>query len=247
MSLNANGVRSALRKGLSEVLRRENPDVLLLQEVRCDHPPGDLEAVLDELGHTLHWQPGARRGYAGVAISTRLPVQAVWTPRVCPHTDAEGRVLSVRAGGVTWSSVYLPSGSSRPERQALKDALLPAFLDWARGQTGAHLIGGDLNVAHGELDIKNWRSNQNNSGFLPHERAFLGELLRGYRDLHREHLGERREYTWWSNRGNAFENDTGWRIDYLLARGLAPGGPVRVLRGARLSDHAALLTEVVVH
>ena len=158
-----------------------------------------------------------------------------------PAVDAEGRVLSALVEGVRVASVYLPSGASAPERQAFKERVLPDFADWTRAHLpGPLILGGDFNLAHTELDIHNWRGNRNSPGFLPHERAWLSEYLAlGLRDCHRDHLGEQREYTWWSNRANAFANNVGWRIDYLFAAGLAVQG-VWVEREVRFSDHAPL-------
>lgn len=238
-TLNVNGLRSALRKGLTTWLAREQPDVLLLQEVRADPMPG----ALSNLGYAGAWFPAQKAGYSGVALLSLHPLSDVRAGMAHPEMDAEGRVLSAVVQGVRFASVYLPSGSSGPERQSFKDRVLGDYHAWTAAALAEGLplvIGGDYNVAHREIDLKNWRSNQKNSGFLPHEREWMtAHLASGLTDTHRAHLGERSEYTWWSNRGNAYANDVGWRIDYLLAAGV----PVRDLwvdRAARLSDHAPL-------
>ncbi len=242
-TLNTCGLRSALRKGLPEWLRAAAPDVLLLQETRCDPMPD----VLAEAGYTSVWHPAVRAGYSGVAIASRRPPDRVEVGLGHADYDDEGRVLTAHFGPLAVVSAYLPSGSSGPERQAFKERCLTHFLEWvkARVAQGPLLIGGDLNIAHTPLDLKNWRTNQKNSGFLPHERAWMDELLAlGLRDTHRAHLGERAEYTWWSTRGQAYANDVGWRIDYLLAGGLE-SGEVLVDKAARLSDHAPLTARLV--
>lgn len=236
---NVNGLRSALRKGLRDWLSHERPDVLLLQEVRADPMP---EALAD-LGYAGAWFPAQRPGYSGVALLSVYPLSDIRAGMNHPEMDVEGRVLSAVVGGVRFASVYLPSGSSGPERQGFKDRVLADYHAWVTATLAEGLplvIGGDYNVAHQELDLKNWRGNRGHSGFLPHERAWMtAHLGGGLTDTHRAWLGERPEYTWWSNRGNAFANDTGWRIDYLLAAGVCVLD-LRVDRSVRLSDHAPL-------
>ncbi|AXG99873.1 exodeoxyribonuclease III [Deinococcus wulumuqiensis] len=241
-SFNVNGLRSALRKGLAEWVEREQPDVLLLQEVRADPMPDALP------GYHSAWFPAQKAGYSGVAILSRLPLDDVrigMPHDEMPHDemDAEGRVISAAVAGVRFVSVYLPSGSSGEVRQGFKDRILGDYQAWVSGLLAAGqpvVIGGDYNVAHREIDLKNWRSNQKNSGFLPHEREWMtAHLASGLTDCHRECLGAEAEYTWWSNRANAYANNVGWRIDYLLAAGVTVSG-VRADRSVRLSDHAPL-------
>lgn len=240
-TLNANGVRSALRKGLLAWLAQHRPDVLLLQEVRAPALP----EVFEPLGYHSCWHAAQKAGYSGVAILSRLPPEDIGVGFGLPQIDAEGRLVAATIAGVRFASVYLPSGTAGPHRQVFKEEVMAEFARWV----GQHLqdrpdtplvLGGDFNVAHSELDNKNWRSNQKSSGFLPHERQWLTDLLgQGLRDHHREALGERQEYTWWSNRAGAYANNVGWRIDYLLSAG-ADIREVWVDREARLSDHAPL-------
>lgn len=238
-TLNVNGLRSALRKGLVDWVARTGPDVLLLQEVRSDPLPDALAA----LGYAGAWFPAQKAGYSGVALLSRYELDDVRLGMAHPEMDGEGRVLSAVVRGVRFASVYLPSGSSGPERQAFKDRVLGDYHAWTVATLAEGLplvIGGDYNVAHRELDLKNWRGNVRNSGFLPHEREWMtAHLASGLTDTHRAHLGERAEYTWWSSRGSAYANDVGWRIDYLLAAGV-PLRDLWVDRAARLSDHAPL-------
>ncbi|GGJ61908.1 exodeoxyribonuclease III [Deinococcus aquiradiocola] len=238
VTLNLNGLRSALRKGLLPWLEEHAPDVLLLQEVRASSMP----EVFAPLGYHSVWHPASRAGYSGVAILSREALQDVVIGIGDPLLDDEGRLVSGVLHGVRYASLYLPSGSSGEERQGFKDRSLPILSAWvqARLQEGPLVLGGDFNVAHREIDIRNWRGNVRNSGFLPHERAWMGELLAlGLRDTHRETLGEQAAYTWWSNRANAYANDVGWRIDYLLSAGVDVRD-VTAHRAARLSDHAPL-------
>lgn len=235
-TLNLNGLRSALRKGFREWLEREQPDVLLLQEVRADPMPDALP------GYAGAWFPARKAGYSGVAILARHPLEDVRLGAAHAELDAEGRMVGAVVEGVRFVSVYLPSGSSGPERQGFKDRVLGDYHAWVAGlmTEGPLVIGGDYNVAHRNIDLKNWRSNGKNSGFLPHEREWMtAHLASGLTDTHRAALGEEAAYTWWSTRANAYANDVGWRIDYLLAAGVEVTG-VRADREARLSDHAPL-------
>jgi exodeoxyribonuclease III len=238
LTLNLNGLRSAIRKGLLTWLQQQQPDVVMLQEVRADPMP----EVFAEVGYSSLWHPASKAGYSGVALLSREPMQQVQVGIGDELIDNEGRLISGVLGGVRYASLYLPSGSSGEPRQDFKNRSLPMLSEWIQRQIerGPLVLGGDLNVAHQNIDIKNWRGNQKNSGFLPHERAWLGELLAlGLRDSHRDSLGELAAYTWWSNRGGAYANDVGWRIDYLLTFGVALEG-VQAQREARLSDHAPL-------
>ena len=238
MTLNLNGLRSALRKGLLPWMEEQRPDVLLLQEVRADPMP----EVFSPLGYHSLWHPASKAGYSGVALLSREPMQDVVVGIGDDLIDNEGRLVSGVLGGIRYASLYLPSGSSGELRQEFKNRSLPLLSGWVAQQlrTGPLVLGGDFNVAHREIDIKNWRSNQKNSGFLPHERAWMGELLAlGLSDSHRASLGEQTAYTWWSNRAGAYTNDVGWRIDYLLTAGVQLKG-VQAHRAALLSDHAPL-------
>ena len=241
-TLNLNGLRSALQKGFLDWLARESPQVALLQEVRADPQP----EVFAALGYHSAWAPAQKAGYSGVAILSRAAPDEVEIGLGPTEYDAEGRVLLARFGGAQFASVYVPSGSSGEARQAFKEAFLARFADWTRArlERGPLILGGDFNVAHREIDLKNWRANRRNSGFLPQERAWMTDFLAlGLTDAHRDTLGERAEYTWWSNRGGAYANDVGWRLDYLLAAEMTLAN-VRAHKEARLSDHAPLSGEL---
>ena len=251
---NVNGLRAALRKGFAEELEQISPDVLLLQEVRA-RPEQLPEPWASPPGWEVTWHPADRPGYAGTAVWSRLPHRVVsrgLTRRV-GGVDPDGRVLRVRVGGLQLANVYLPSGSSSPQRQAVKEQWMAEFAPWAdtvRRSRTPTLLGGDLNIAHTERDIFYARSNQNQSGFLPHERAWFGAMLDGgWRDLVREAAGDvDGPYSWWSNRGQARAKDRGWRIDYWLGNAAAArrvrGVITHRAAGLRCSDHAPVSVDL---
>ncbi|MEZ6128847.1 MAG: exodeoxyribonuclease III [Planctomycetaceae bacterium] len=248
---NVNGLRAALRKGFAEHLARINPDVLLLQEVRVLPEQLDAEWRQPEGWHVV-WHPAQRKGYAGTAIWSRFPFESVQTGISRSERDHEGRLLTVQIGELSISSVYLPSGSSGDERQAVKDEWMVRFRRWVDRQRkrGPVVFGGDLNVAHTEQDIFYAKSNARTSGFLPHERSWFGDLLEsGWHDMVREHFGDvQGPYSWWSNRGKARELDRGWRIDYLLANAEARSrfrtASIDRDAGITVSDHAPVTVDL---
>jgi exodeoxyribonuclease-3 len=236
---NVNGLRAALRKGFEAHIERIGPDVLFLQEVRA-LPEQIPDHILNADGWNIVWNPAERRGYSGTAIWSREPLREICFGLGTRESEPEGRVIECRCGEFRFASVYLPSGSSSPERQVVKDAWLRKFRRWATSRRDREpmIFGGDLNIAHTTADIFYAKSNEGTSGFLPHERAWMGRLLRsGWHDLIREHYGEvQGPYSWWSNRGRARELDRGWRIDYLLANAAARP----YFRSAEIHREAAL-------
>ena len=229
---NVNGLRAALRKGLLDHLKTLDPEVLLLQEIRCR--PGQIDPGITDGWHVT-WHPAQKPGYAGTAVWSRRPhrllgygLQPPRCRRPDPAVDPEGRVLRVEVGGVQMINVYLPSGGASPARQVAKEAWMAEFLPWASGWSRSRqpcLLAGDLNIAHQPIDLFHHRSNTRQSGFLPHERAWLTDLLdQGWTDTVRRSAGEvDGPYSWWSNRGSARALDRGWRIDYVLTnRWLTP-------------------------
>ncbi|WP_166826070.1 exodeoxyribonuclease III [Thalassoroseus pseudoceratinae] len=241
---NVNGLRAALRKGFADYLDVLQTDVLLLQEIRVRPEQLPKEWAEPDDWH-VHWHPAVRGGYAGVAIWSREPFEVIGTG--LDTADPEGRVLRVRIDDTDFVSVYLPSGSSGEHRQAAKEVWMDSFAPWMaeRYNDGRPVVvGGDLNIAHTEQDIFYAKGNQKNSGFLPHERAWFGDLLTsGWRDLVREHFGDvQGPYSWWSNRGRARELDRGWRIDYLLGNQQIgekfQSAEIHREAGLTISDHA---------
>jgi exodeoxyribonuclease-3 len=246
ISLNVNGIRAAARKGFYAWLRRQRADVVCLQE---------LKAHVDQLSDRLYWppsfachyHPAEKKGYSGVAIYARREPDDVVQGLGWPEFDAEGRWLEARFGRLSVVSLYLPSGSSSDARQQVKfrvmDRLSPLF-ERMRRDGREYIICGDWNIAHTKADIKNWRSNQKNSGFLPEERAWMDWLFgqAGWVDGFRVVNRRSDEYTWWSNRGRAWDNNVGWRIDYqVVTPGLRPLiTGAAIYRRKRFSDHAPL-------
>ncbi len=252
ISLNCNGIRSAARKGLFEWLPKQQADILCVQETKAQHPDVQHDPQFFPDGWHVRFRDAQKKGYSGVAIYSRKEPDDVLDTLGAEEFDNEGRYLEYRFGKLSVVSLYLPSGSSGPERQASKDRFLEFFLpvlkQWhASGRE--YVICGDWNIAHRNIDLKNWRSNQKNSGFLPHERAWLDTLfdqvgwVDGYRVVHPQTEGE--AYTWWSNRGQAWANNVGWRIDYQI---VTPGlqnklKAASVYKDERFSDHAPLILD----
>jgi len=251
VTLNANGLRSAVSKGLLRWLARRKPDVLCLQEVKAQQV--DLpERLLNPEGLHAHFHFAQARGYSGAALLSRKRPRRVQIGFGVDEFDREGRYVEAEFSTVTVISVYFPSGSSSPERQQAKFRFLDAFfphMKKLRDSGREVLLCGDVNIAHREIDLKNWRSNRGNSGFLPEERAWIGRTFDElgwvdvYRRLHPDTTGE--SYTWWSNRGQAWAKNVGWRIDYQIATpGLAAKAKrVEIYKSRRFSDHAPLILE----
>ena len=246
VTLNVNGIRSAARKGLYPWLAAQRADIVCLQEVKAHE--ADLEpAILNPKGYLGHFHCAEKKGYAGVALYTRARPDKVVKGFGVREFDAEGRYLEARFGKLSVISVYLPSGSSGPHRQASKFRFLEAFLPHMaklRRSGREVLLCGDWNIAHKEIDLRNWRSNQKNSGFLPEERAWLTKLFDevGFVDVFRRLNAKPDQYTWWSNRGQAWAKNVGWRLDYHIATaGLAKTAQREAIYlRKRFSDHAPL-------
>lgn len=250
VSINTNGIRSAARKGFFEWLADSGADVVCVQETKAQ--TSDLNEDFRPKGWHVAFCSAQKKGYAGVAVYSRHAPDAVHDTLGAAEFDDEGRYLAFDLGPLTVASLYLPSGSSGPERQASKDRFL-AFFE-PRLQAMAHdgreyVLCGDWNIAHQNIDLKNWKSNQKNSGFLPHERAWMSRVLDthgwvdGYRRLYPDATDD--AYTWWSNRGNAWANNVGWRIDYqLVTAGMASRlQQASVYKAQRFSDHAPLIVD----
>jgi len=255
ISVNVNGIRSAVSKGLFAWLSRQKADFVCLQEVKAQE--SDLEGVLSiPRGFQAHYHCAGKRGYSGVALLARHPADAVVCGFGSREFDTEGRLVRADCGKLSIISLYQPSGSSSEERQQAKFRFMDEFFPFLKKlaadskKTGRqYVLCGDWNIAHREVDLKNWRSNQKNSGFLPEERAWLSRVFDElgwvdvYRRLYPDALGE--GYTWWSNRGQAWAKNVGWRIDYHIA---TPGIAAKALRASvykakRFSDHAPLVID----
>jgi exodeoxyribonuclease-3 len=249
ITLNVNGIRSANKRGLFPWLAQQDADVVCLQETRAlEHQWTDHQESLP--GYLNHLYAAERPGYAGVAMLSRREPDRVLRGFKIDEFDREGRYLELQFGALSVISLYLPSGSAGPERQASKFRFLEAFMPHLRQLKRSkreYILCGDWNIAHKQIDLKNWRSNQKNSGFLPEERAWMDRLLdeEGYIDAFRSLEPAPDHYTWWSNRGAAWAKNVGWRIDYqILSPGLA-GTPQRahIHKEPRFSDHAPLIMD----
>jgi len=250
ISLNCNGLRSAAKKGFFDWLATTDADVVCLQETKAQ--PDDLaDAIFHPQGWARRFHSAQKKGYAGVAIYSRKTPDDFVDCLGAPEFDDEGRYLEARFGNLSVISLYLPSGSAGPERQESKDRFLkifPAHLKALAASGREVVLCGDWNIAHTERDLKNWKSNRKNSGFLPHEREWFSAMLAtgwvdAARHLHAELEGEL--YTWWSNRGNAWENNVGWRIDYQIVSPQLKDRIKRtsVFKAQRFSDHAPLIVD----
>ncbi len=249
ITLNVNGIRSAASKGLFPWLARQRADVICLQEVRAREEQFAGHDI-GLAGYHAHYYPAERPGYAGVALYSRQEPDEVVRGFGVPEFDGEGRYLEARFGRLAVVSLYLPSGSSGPERQASKFRFLEAFAPHMRSlrrRRREYLLCGDWNIAHKAIDLKNWKANQKNSGFLPEERAWLDMLFdgQGWVDAFRRVNDKPDQYTWWSNRGAAWAKNVGWRIDYQLASpGLGEAArKASIYRDERFSDHAPLVMD----
>ncbi|WP_062216566.1 exodeoxyribonuclease III [Streptomyces sp. NBRC 109706] len=253
-TVNVNGLRAAVKKGYLEWLASCSADVVCLQEVRAEEAQLAAE-VSRPVGWHACYAPAAARGRAGVAVLSRREPEAVRIGFGEPEFADAGRYLEVDLPGVTVASLYLPSGEVGTPRQDEKERFMAAFLDYlvALRSTSAAggreaLVCGDWNIAHQEVDLRNWRGNRKSSGFLPEERAWLSRVLGeegGYTDVVRAlHPDQEGPYSWWSYRGRAFDNDTGWRIDYQMATPGLAGRAVKAMverapsHPERWSDHA---------
>ena len=248
ITLNLNGIRSAASKGFVEWAEGAGADCMGVQEVKAQHEhiAGRFERVA---GMDGHFHLAQKKGYSGVGLYTAKAPSEVIVGLRSPEFDAEGRYVEARYDTARRKfsviSCYFPSGSSGEERQAAKYRFLahvyPHLLKLKTERE--FILVGDINIAHQEIDLKNWKSNQKNSGFLPEERAWLSKLLAaGIVDVFRQLNVQPEQYTWWSNRGQAWAKNVGWRLDYHLA---TPGIAALARRESiylaqRFSDHAPL-------
>ncbi|MEM1079949.1 MAG: exodeoxyribonuclease III [Pseudomonadota bacterium] len=250
ITLNANGIRAAARKGFFDWLKRQRADVVCIQETKAQ-----LHQLADSVYHpsymdTCVYHDAEKKGYSGVALYCRKAPDRVQAGIGWDVMDREGRWLQADFSNLSVVSLYLPSGSSKEERQLIKfqcmDYLKPKLEAWARSGRD-WIICGDWNIAHKKIDLKNWRGNLKNSGFLPEERAWMDDLFGpvGMHDAFRRVDSRPDQYTWWSNRGQAWANNTGWRIDYHVTSS-GPADNVRrarIYKDQRFSDHAPLILD----
>ncbi|HJL80350.1 MAG TPA: exodeoxyribonuclease III [Gammaproteobacteria bacterium] len=249
ISLNVNGIRAANKKGVFSWLNDQDADIVCLQEVRAQVEDIPGEEYWPENYHCFHKQ-AVKKGYSGVAIFTKKEPETVSDSLGAEEFDQEGRYIECTYQDLIIASAYFPSGSSGDARQEAKYRFLDFFekklVEYNKKKT-AFVFCGDINIVHKEIDIKNWKSNQKNSGCLPEERAWLDKIFEehGCTDAFRSINKDADEYTWWSNRGNAYNNNVGWRIDYQIYNKFFTKTPLRasVYKVERFSDHAPLIVE----
>ena len=267
-TINVNGVRAAYRKGLAEWVISESPDIIALQEVRAETT--DLEEIFAAIAqeqndgttwHILHDNASAK-GRAGVAVVSKMKPVASRTELGPKSFDSAGRWLEVdfkfKTKTLTVISTYVHSGEVDTPKQVEKYKFLDAMtkrMAEIKKADGLCVVVGDLNVGHTELDIKNWKGNLKNAGFLPEERAYFDTWMhkQGWIDLGRAtHPDVPGPYTWWSFRGQAFDTDTGWRIDYQIAtpKLAKVASNYKVHRAAsydtRFTDHSPVVVEYAI-
>ena len=246
ISANVNGIRSAAKKKFFQWVARQQADVICLQETRANLQQIDATCFLQ--GYNVYFSDSEKKGYSGVAsYSKRTPAQIIkhigW-----PVADNEGRYLQLVFDDLKITNIYIPSGTSGDARQTIKYDFLEQYqkiLIKQIKEQDPYIICGDFNIAHNNIDIKNWRTNQKNSGFLPAERAWLDNLFQeiGFIDAYRFKNPDKVEYTWWSNRANAWNNNVGWRIDYQIVSPQLKNKIIstEIYRKEKFSDHAPLI------
>jgi len=277
ITANTNGIRSAARKGFFNWLEKQDADVVCIQETKAQ-----VHQLEDPMFHPNYavYHDAEKKGYSGVAIYSKQEPDEVIIGMGNDEFDQEGRYIEARFGNLSVISLYMPSGSSKEERQQAKyrcmhhflpltktrhhetmsqvepDTLLGKpvekvksdFLVQSMKESGRdYIICGDWNIAHKKEDIKNWKGNQKNSGFLPEERAWMDVLIDDYKfvDAFRELEQPEHAYTWWSNRGQAYANNTGWRIDYHILSPSLKGKVIKteIYKDEKFSDHAPLIID----
>ena len=261
ISFNANGIRSAASKGFMDWFRAQDADVLCIQETKAQKEQLTDPVFLPE-GYHAYFKDAQKKGYSGVAIYAKREPDEVITDIGWDLFDDEGRYIEARWGNLSVVSFYIPSGSSKEERQEFKYVVmdwLQSKLDEWRASGRDYVLCGDWNIVRSAMDIKNWKSNLKNSGVLPREREWLNALIghsmnhepldeqiaSSWVDTYRHLHPEGQDYTWWSNRGAAFAKNVGWRIDYQLC---TPSLRDRIqacsiAREPRFSDHAPFIVD----
>ena len=249
VTANLNGIRSATSKGFFDWLKTHRADVVCLQETKCHKDQLGPEHF--PRGWKAHFNCAEKKGYSGVAVYSKKEPDALVDKLGWDEFDREGRYLEARFGELSVVSLYLPSGSSGELRQGFKfqvlDWLLPKLAEMQK--TGRrYVLCGDWNIAHRPVDLRNWKSNQKNSGFLPEERAWLDRVFgdeHRWVDAYRTLKPDGTDYTWWSNRGQARAKDVGWRIDYqVVTPCLKPAlKKVSIYRESWFSDHAPMTVD----
>ena len=249
ITLNCNGIRAAARKGLFNWLATVDADIVCLQETKAQ-----IDQLTDPIFHPdnfhSYYFDAERKGYAGTALYCRAKPLKITKGLGFEIADSEGRYLQADFNGLSVASLYLPSGSAGEERQARKLAFMGQFMQhmkMLRNDDREYIICGDWNICHKEIDLKNWKANKKNSGFLPEERQWLDELYYelGFTDAFRMVNQEADQYSWWSNRGQARAKNVGWRLDYhVISSGLRNKVmSAEIYTDQNFSDHAPVILD----
>jgi len=248
ITLNTNGIRASAKKGMFTWLSQQDADVVCIQETKAQEHQLEDKAFRPQ-GYSCYYVDAKKKGYSGVALYARREPDKLITKMGCEEFDDEGRYVEAQFGKLNVISLYAPSGSSNELRLASKDRFSDFFLPYLKQlkrKRRDYIICGDWNIAHKEIDLKNWRSNQKNSGFLPRERAWMDSVFEtGYVDAFREINPDPDQYTWWSNRGQAWAKNVGWRIDYQIVSPRLKGKAqsAAIYKEERFSDHAPLIMD----
>ncbi len=244
ITANLNGIRAAARKGFFRWMLAQAPDVVCLQETKAQEHQLPPEA-LDIPDFSTAFVDAEKKGYSGVAIYARRPPDRIQRGLGIEEYDIEGRFVRMDFGDLSVASLYVPSGTSGPARQTVKEAFLDRFialLAQMKNEGRRFIVCGDYNIAHREIDVFDPKSCARTTGFLPQERAWFDDVIDrvGWVDAFRAVNTEPRQFSWWSNFAGAFERNLGWRIDYqLITPNLAPAvRAASIYRDERFSDHA---------
>lgn len=253
ITLNLNGIRSATKKGFFEWMLKQDADIVCVQEIKAQNC--DLEkSLFQPEGYYCYFHCADKKGYSGVGIYSKQKPQHIRCGLGWPAADQEGRYIEANFGKLSVVSLYLPSGTSGEHRQTIKFDFLKRYADHLRKLhtlPQQYIICGDWNIAHQKIDLKNWRGNQKNSGFLPEERAWMDELFGslGFVDAFRQINQAPEQYTWWSHRGQSWLKNVGWRIDYQVVTSSLKKAikSVQIYKEQRFSDHAPLIIDYDTH
>ena len=252
ITVNTNGIRAAARKGFFDWLPQQDADVVCIQETKAQ-----IDQLSDPIfhpeGYHCYYFDAEKKGYSGTALFCKKEPTKITRGLGFDIADTQGRYIQADFDGVSVASIYFPSGSSGDEAQARKEIFLEHIMEYfkaARRKRREFIFCADWNICHKEIDLKNWRANRKNSGFLPHEREWLDVLFDevGYVDAFREINQEEAQYTWWSNRGQAWANNVGWRLDYHT---VTPGlkdkiQSASIYKDERFSDHAPFIMDYAI-
>ncbi|MFT5603365.1 MAG: exodeoxyribonuclease-3 [Paracoccaceae bacterium] len=253
ITVNTNGIRSAAKKGFFDWLATQDADFVCIQETKAQVDQLSAPAFHPDGFETVVYHDAVKKGYSGTALYCRKAPERVTTKLGWDSCDSEGRYIRADYGNLSVVSLYMPSGSSGEAAQAKKDAFLGEifahFVD-LKNQGRELVLCADWNICHKEIDLKNWKGNRKNSGFLPHERVWLDTLFgeAGFVDGFRVINKEADQYTWWSNRGQAWAKNVGWRLDYhVITPGLADViESASIYTGERFSDHAPFIMDYTI-